>query len=65
VERRACTADRRVKVLLITPAAVPILRQAREIVLALEQELFEEMDRSDLAMCAGLLTRLSGKLDRA
>jgi len=53
------------KVLLITPAAIPVLQQAREIVLALEQELFDEMDPHDLAMCVGVLTRLSGKLGRA
>jgi MarR family transcriptional regulator for hemolysin len=65
VERRAFQGDRRVKVLLITPAAIPVLQQAREIVLALEQELFDEMDPHDLAMCVGVLTRLSGKLGRA
>ncbi|RAK59445.1 MarR family transcriptional regulator [Phenylobacterium hankyongense] len=64
VERRARADDRRVKVLVIKPSAMPVLRQAKEIVTGLEQEMFAEMSADDLASCVMILRRLSGRLAR-
>jgi MarR family transcriptional regulator for hemolysin len=64
VERRAHADDRRVKVLMVTPSAMPVLRQAKEIVTSLEREMFAEMSPDDLASCVAILRRLSGRLAR-
>lgn len=65
VERRAHSLDRRAKVVQITPAAQPVLDQAQAIVTELQEEMFAEIDPSDLAVCLRVLHQLSRKLDRA
>jgi MarR family transcriptional regulator for hemolysin len=64
VERRTHSGDRRSKIVQIKPAATPVLDQAQEIVADLQQELFGDIDPSDLAACLRVLEELSRKLDR-
>ena len=64
VERRAHSLDRRAKVVQITPDAQPVLDQAQAIVSELQEEMFAEIDPSDLAVCLRVLNQLTRKLDR-
>lgn len=64
VERRAHSLDRRAKVVQITADAQPVLDQAQAIVSELQEEMFAEIDPSDLAVCLRVLTQLTRKLDR-
>lgn len=64
VERRAHSLDRRAKVVQITPDAQPVLDQAQAIVAELQEEMFAEIDPSDLAVCLRVLNQLTRKLDR-
>jgi MarR family transcriptional regulator for hemolysin len=64
VERRAHSLDRRAKVVQITPAAQPVLDRAQAIVSELQEEMFAEIDPSDLAVCLRVLNQLTRKLDR-
>jgi MarR family transcriptional regulator for hemolysin len=64
VERRAHSLDRRAKVVRITAEAAPVLNQAQAIVGDLQEELFAEIDPSDLAVCLRVLNQLTRKLDR-
>ena len=64
VERRAHSLDRRAKVVQITPEAQPVLDQAQAIVTELQEEMFAEIDPSDLAVCLRVLNQLTRKLDR-
>jgi MarR family transcriptional regulator for hemolysin len=64
VERRAHSLDRRAKVVQITPDAQPVLDQAQTIVSELQEEMFAEIDPSDLAVCLRVLNQLTRKLDR-
>jgi MarR family transcriptional regulator for hemolysin len=64
VERRAHSLDRRAKVVQITPEAQPVLDQAQAIVTELQEEMFSEIDPSDLAVCLRVLNQLTRKLDR-
>lgn len=65
VERRAHDADRRAKVVRVTPAARPVIRQAQDVLAGLQEEMFADVDPSDLAVCLRVLGDLAGKLDRA
>ena len=64
VERRAHNLDRRAKVVQITAKAQPVLDGAQAIVAELQDELFAEIDPSDLAVCLRVLNQLTWKLDR-
>lgn len=64
VERRAHSLDRRAKVVQITPDAQPVLDRAQAIVGELQEEMFAEIDPSDLAVCLRVLNQLTRKLDR-
>jgi MarR family transcriptional regulator for hemolysin len=65
VQRRAHAVDRRAKVVRVTPAAQPVLDEAQAIIFELQQEMFSEIDPSDLAVCLRVLNELAGKLERA
>jgi MarR family transcriptional regulator for hemolysin len=64
VERRAHELDRRAKVLQLTPEAQPVLDQAETIVGELQDELFADIDPSELATCVRVLNVLVSRLDR-
>jgi len=64
VERRAHSLDRRAKVVRITAEAEPVLDQAQAIVGDLQEELFAEIDPTDLAVCLRVLNQLTRKLER-
>lgn len=64
VERRAHHLDRRAKVVQVTDEARPVLDQAQAIVAELQEEMFAEIDPSDLAVCLRVLSQLTRKLDR-
>ena len=65
VQRRAHSVDRRAKVVQVTPAAEPVLDDAQAIIFELQQEMFAEIDPSDLAVCLRVLNELARKLERA
>jgi MarR family transcriptional regulator for hemolysin len=64
VQRRAHAVDRRAKVVQVTPAAQPVLDDAQAIIFELQQEMFSEIDPSDLAVCLRVLNELARKLER-
>ena len=64
VERRAHNLDRRAKIVQAMPEAQPVLDQAHSIVVQLQEEMFSEIDASDLATCLRVLNALTRKLDR-
>ena len=64
VERRAHSLDRRAKVVQITAEAQPVLDQAQAIVAELQEEMFAEIDPTDLAVCLRVLNQLTRKMDR-
>lgn len=65
VERRAHSIDRRAKLVQVTPAARPVLDQAQGIVAELQEEMFSDLDPTELATCLRVLGELARRLDRA
>jgi DNA-binding MarR family transcriptional regulator len=51
-------------VVQVTDEARPVLDQAQAIVAELQEEMFAEIDPSDLAVCLRVLSQLTRKLDR-
>lgn len=55
VERRLHPTDRRVKVVVLTPAAQPLIEQGEEIGRKLRQEIFEGIPAADVEICLRVL----------
>lgn len=64
IERRAVSADRRAKALVLTAAARPIIGQIARIAEALRHELLAGFSRDELAIAADVLRRIGENLER-
>jgi MarR family transcriptional regulator, transcriptional regulator for hemolysin len=64
IERRAVSADRRAKALVLTAAALPIIGQIARIADALRHELLAGFNHDELAIAADVLRRIGENLER-
>ncbi|CAN7577704.1 MarR family transcriptional regulator [Phenylobacterium sp. LjRoot225] len=65
VERRTCKHDRRAKVVVLTPAAMPIVRQLDRIAAELRAELMSDLTAEELQVALRVMHKLRTKLDAA
>lgn len=63
VERHTSQDDRRINLVHLRPAAIPLIAQMDEIDAALSQELLQDYGREDLRALVELLQSLRSKLD--
>jgi len=63
VERRSCPHDRRAKVVVLTPAAMPLIRQLDAVAAELRHELMAELAPDELATALKVLRDLRVRLD--
>lgn len=62
VERRACAHDRRAKVVALTPAAMPLVRQLDDVAAALRAELMGDFSSEELQMALRVMHKLRARL---
>lgn len=63
VERRSCAYDRRAKVVVLTPAAMPIIHQLDAVAAELRRELMAELTPQELSTALTVLRKLRMRLD--
>lgn len=63
VERRACAYDRRAKLVLLTPAAMPLVHQLDAVAAELRADLMADLTPAELAMALGIFRKLRLRLD--
>lgn len=63
VERRSCPHDRRAKVVVLTPAAMPMIHRLDAVAAELRGELMAELAPQELATALAVLRKLRARLD--
>jgi MarR family transcriptional regulator, transcriptional regulator for hemolysin len=63
IERTAGSADRRAKVIQLTPAAKPVMRQINRIAEGVRSRLLRDIDPKDLTVCMAVFARILENLD--
>lgn len=63
VERRACAYDRRAKLVVLTPAAMPLVHQLDAVAAELRADLMADLTPAELAMALGIFRKLRLRLD--
>lgn len=63
VERRACPHDRRAKVVVLTPAAMPIIRKLDSVAAELRAELMDDLTAEELEVALRAMRKLRTRLD--
>jgi len=63
VERRSCPHDRRAKVVVLTPAAMPVIHQLDAVAADLRREVMVELTPEELATGLAILRKLRVRLD--
>lgn len=63
VERRTCQHDRRAKVVVLTPAAMPLIRQLDNVAAELRAELMDDLTCEELEMALRVMHKLRARLD--
>ncbi|HKR88091.1 MAG TPA: MarR family transcriptional regulator [Phenylobacterium sp.] len=65
VERRSCAYDRRAKVVVLTPAAMPVIHQLDAVAAGLRRDLMAELTPQELSTALTVLRKLRVRLDSA
>lgn len=63
VERRACAHDRRAKLVFLTPAAMPVVRQLDAVAADLRREVMADLTAEELEMALRVMLKLRARLD--
>ena len=63
IERAPGSADRRAKVIRLTPAAKPVMRQINRIAENVRSRLLRDIDPKDLTVCMAVFARILENLD--
>ncbi|MEO0035883.1 MAG: hypothetical protein RLZZ501_1906 [Pseudomonadota bacterium] len=63
IERRDCPTDRRSKIVVLTPAAAPLIARIAAIAGALREEALTGLDDDALAACHAVLRRMTANLE--
>ena len=63
VERRSCATDRRAKVVVLTPAAMPLVHQLDAVAAELRADLMADLTPAELATALSVFRKLRLKLD--
>jgi MarR family transcriptional regulator, transcriptional regulator for hemolysin len=63
IERTAGSADRRAKVIRLTPAAKPVMRQINRIAEGVRSRLLRDIDPKDLTVCMAVFAKILENLD--
>ena len=63
VERRACATDRRAKVVVLTPEAMPVIRQLDAMAAELRRDLMADLTPDELAVALTVMRKLRARLD--
>jgi MarR family transcriptional regulator for hemolysin len=63
IERAAGSADRRAKVIRLTPAARPVMRQINRIAESVRARLLRDIDPKDLTVCMSVFAKILENLD--
>jgi MarR family transcriptional regulator for hemolysin len=63
VERRSCAHDRRAKVVVLTPAAMPLIHRLDAVAAELRRELMAELTSEELGTALAVLRKLRVRLD--
>jgi len=63
IERTAGPSDRRAKVIRLTPAAKPVMRQINRIAEGVRARLLRDIDPKDLTVCMSVFAKILENLD--
>lgn len=63
VERHSCKHDRRAKTVVLTPAAMPIIKRLDALAADLRRELMADLTPEELSVSLGVLRKLRIRLD--
>ena len=63
VERRSCAYDRRAKVVVLTPAAMPLIHKLDAVAADLRRELMAELTPQELVTALTVMRKLRARLD--
>jgi len=63
VERQACEHDRRAKVVVLTPAAMPLIRQLDALAAELRRDLMADLTPEELEVALRVMRKLRVRLD--
>jgi len=63
VERRACAHDRRAKLVVLTPAAMPLVYQLDAVAAELRADVMADLTPAELAMALSIFRKLRLRLD--
>ena len=63
VERRSCATDRRAKVVVLTPAAMPLVRQLDAVAAELRRDVMAELTIDELDVALRVMRKLRARLD--
>lgn len=63
VERRACQHDRRAKLVGLTPAAMPVVRELDDVAAELRAELMGDLTSEELQVALRVMHKLRARLD--
>jgi len=58
LERRDCPADRRSKIVHLTPAATPLIAEIAAIATTLRAEVLNNLDEAELELCQSMVARM-------